>query len=61
MLLLPIPRLVIQLFLQTLELKVAPDEIYLSNMSINEYLIEIPLVHSQILVSHLQLLIYQVC
>lgn len=44
----PIPMLVSQLFLQTLELKVPPDEFYLSNMSINVYLIQI-------------LLIYQVC
>ena len=63
MLLLPIPVLVLvsQLFLQTLELKVPPDEFYLSNMSINVYLIQILLIHPHVLVSHLQLLIHQVC
>jgi hypothetical protein len=35
MLLLPVPGLVSQLLLQTLEFKVAPDEFYMSNMSIN--------------------------
>ena len=56
---LPIPMLISQLFQQTLELKVPPDEFYLSNMSINVYLIQILLIH--MLVSHLQPLIYQVC
>jgi hypothetical protein len=59
--LIPVPVLVSQLFLQTLELKVLPNEFYLSNMSINVYLIQILLIHPHILVSHLQLLIYQVC
>jgi len=61
MLLLPIPKLVNLLFLQILELKVPPDEFYLSNLSINVYLIQMLLIHPQILVSHLWLLIYQVC
>ena len=61
MLLLPVPKLINLLFLQILELKVPPDEFYLSNLSINVYLIQILLIHPQILVSHLWLLIYQVC